>query len=179
MSTVNDLRNNILKKDSIGTHDWGDDTSWQNYEEGWPSGKDSSFIVEPVAGQAIIIPRARIRYSEDAIMHSPLKIDYYIGETVVDTTTYKNQDDFFDRFDSFEVFPTSGGNGYTADIWSHEYEFDEAIVLWSSVGAGKLNKMVIFIEDNEQYKKQDASAIEMARVRYLGCLICTDPDYVE
>lgn len=180
MSTIHDLYDNVLKKDSIGTHDWSDDTEWENYPEGgWidPNDKDSSFTIQPEDGQAIVIPRARIRYSKNAAMHSPMIIEYYIGETKVAETVYKNQDDFFDRFDDFEVFETSNGTEMPADIWSHEYEFDEPLVLWSSSAANKINKAVIRIEDDEPYQDSESNPIGMARVRYLGCLICTDPDY--
>lgn len=176
-ATIDTLYDSVIKKDSIPTHDWGDSSQWA----GAPS---SSFTIKPNPGEAIIIPRARIRYSENAHMGSALVIDYYVGEAVVSSTEYKNQNDFFSRFDEFERFAVAGSNGYDADIFSHEYEFDAPLVLWSSEGvdgdgAPKLNKIVIRIADDQPYKQSDdTSPINMAQVRYLGCLVCTDPDHV-
>jgi hypothetical protein len=200
-STIHDLLSNVIGHDSIGVHDWGDPDTWQKKPEGgWsdPENMDSSFVVEPKPGEAIIIQEAAVKFAADAKMQSPMLIELYVGDICVKTRRYEGKKSFIDRFTSFKIIPLSGINGYTADVLLWEYEFDEKIQLWSSGGFTggtpqivdgkpvnmildgdgnpKLTKMVLRIENDKPYYREDGTVPNLALVRYPSSIICKDPD---
>ena len=196
-STLDDLYSKVVDDDSIGAHDWGDDTDWTN-----PAGDGhSEFVIKPKDGQTIILTEAWVKFDANVDMQSPFEVRYCVGDLAVRTTLYKNLSDFVDRFGKFERLNLAGVNGYEHDILFWRYKFDKEVVLWSSGGfeggspvivdgvptnmfldgdgRPKLTKVVLKIQDDTPYKNKDAGAISMARVRYPGSVICEDPDWTE
>lgn len=156
----NGLPVEVLKYDSIYTHDYADNTTW-------PSTADSRWTLEPAVGEAIKLTSVEVKLSEHAVMHSggATLVEYFVAgvDTPVYVVTYNSIIDWIKRADELpSKVDINNGLDITAPLIMFRITFPRPAVLWSSTGQDlegnmKFNKMVVRIEDDQPYKQADGT----------------------
>jgi len=175
----NGLPTNVLRHDTVGSHDWADTSTW-------PAVDDSGWVVEPEAGEVLVLQEAHVYFSENIIMHEngQLLVEFYMdgNPDPVKTITYADMRDWIARaFEHYRI-PYDGATGteITGPVQHFVIPFSQPPILWSSAGVDalgnpKLNKMIVKIGNDSPYQKVGGGNAEMGRARYVVD-IYADPD---
>jgi len=158
--------------DNFTAYTSGGTIAWNDY--------DSSFTVYPTDGQAIVLSSVWLKMSQNAVMHSPLLIQYKAKTgTLIRQTTYNNLDDFLDRFTSYTLLEVAR---YTNNIEFYEYMFPQPLVLRTAdTPAGYpmpyFHSITIKVQDDQPYYNDEGGSIEFCRVRYPDVQVHLDTEY--
>jgi hypothetical protein len=179
MTQPNGLPGSVVNFDTITSHDWSDNSQWV------VSVDDSTWTLQPDAGQAIKVTGVLIKFSEDMVVHAnggmliQVAIDGWAPSPLT-LVSYSSIADFFARADEWGKLDYNGpANGsVNKPIISLKFDFSRPVVLWSSggtiegvpkvdaQGSPKFQKMMIKIADDMPYKDNDGGVVQVARSRY-------------
>lgn len=179
----NGLPVEVIKFDTIGTHEWGDTSTW-------PATDNSTWECRPEDGQAIVLTEVMTVFCEDTQIpeDNAMLIEFWIKEipTPVRTYCYKDFRDWFAR--SFTKNRIEFNN---QGMLQFDIPFSQPPALWSSSGIDmttgaphidaqgnyKLWKMTIRLANDTPYLNSDGDPAALARGKYVA-EIYEDPDYV-
>jgi len=179
--------------DTLTSHSWKDPTAW-------PAVDNSEWIVEPDAGQVIVLLGVLIKFTHGMDIPADSKMTLEgIFDDGVDPyliTEYDSVEALYRRGDqeSFLNLNDPGGGPFRKPIVELKYEFSQHIFLWSSagltgdpppnhlyvdkLGIPKFKKLRVKIADNVPYKYysdgEGDSTLEIACSRYFAA-IYADP----
>ena len=169
-------------QDSIGVHDFADETSWEDGTD------DSSWVLEPssvdapsdIKNKVVRIVGMQLDLAEDIAMvaGSELLVEFYgylphdlITELKLKTVTYARMKDWISR--AHRKTPISNNAGDVGNYTQYDLAFPIPPTFWSSKGADaaggvKLTKMVVRIASNLPYKKKSVPTenASIAKPRY-------------
>ena len=169
-------------QDSIGVHDFADETSWEDGAD------DSSWTLEPSSvdspsdfkNKVVRIVGMQLDLAEDISMvaGSELLVEFFgylpsdlTSELKMKTVTYANMKDWISRAHS--KTPISNSSGVVGDYTQYDLAFPIPPTFWASrgvdaAGGVKLTKMVIRIASNLPYQKKSAPTenATIAKPRY-------------
>ena len=184
MASVGTQRNGlpveVVKFDTIGVHDYADNTQW-------PATNDSAWTLDPTDesseyhDKVVKITELQLDLSEDIVMHSggQLLVEFYMtgNPNPVKTYTYSSMQDWISKACEKIKIDDQGSVG---PYIQYNILFSEPPTFWTSAGldaAGnpKLNKMVVSIADDMPYKDSEGNPAKIARSRYFA-EIYEDPD---
>ncbi|MCP4568974.1 MAG: hypothetical protein GY841_15470 [FCB group bacterium] len=175
---LNGFTSQWVAKESISSPDWCDANSW-------PLGTtDSTWKVtaQSVTGRdnddrIVVMTKAIVTFC-GAIIHDEggMSVDYYVGDTEVESTLYSSRKDFEKRATKVSIQNASDEkSGVIGDVWRFEMDFLEEstpLILWPiSMGAAdddpvKLTSFSLKIGDDKAYKAKVEPNGEYAFVRY-------------
>lgn len=184
MASIGTQRNGlpveVFKFDTIGVHDYADNTQW-------PATDNSAWTLDPTSesseyhDKVVKITELQLDLSEDIIMHSggQLLVEFFVSgnPNPVKTYTYSSMQDWISK--ACEKFKIND-QGVVGPYIQYNILFATPPIFWTSTGTDaegnpKLNKMVVRIADNVPYKDSQSNPAKIARSRYFA-EVYNDPD---
>jgi len=180
---------NMVGKESITSPDWCDSSTWP------VSTLDSTWTVtaKSISGRAtddriVMITKGVVRFC-GAVIHSggEMKVEYLVGDTVVDTTIYASRKDFEKRSTSMSVIKAEDAEaGKTGDVWNIELDFlaeSKPLILRplaeASLDPLKVTGFRLYISDHTEYHAKANAGEEYAYVRYPDIRLFSLPQTIE
>ena len=172
---LNGLPTKYREIDSKPMHNFGDSSTWMDYD-GNLTPADSTFMMKPPVDEAWALQAVRIRFSANAdFTNRPLTIKYYIHgvPTPVRQTVYANSDDFLDRCNKFELLEVAGNGKYDNNIFAFTYNFPEKLILWGTAPGEvdpandpRMSHFTMEVAGHLPIKGEDDLDLEVVKVRY-------------
>jgi len=178
-------------QDSIGVHDFADETSWVvgTTDSAWTLEPSSATAPSDYKNKVVRITSMQLDLAEDISMPagSEFLVEFYgylptdlTTEVKLKTVTYAKMKDWISR--SYQKTPISNTAGEVGDYTQYDIAFPIAPIFWTTKGldeAGglKFSKMVLRIANNVPYKKKSNVAVNatIVKPRYF-VEIYEDPD---